>query len=236
MSPRLRVVATVDDREPAGVVEAVRAHADVSETSVERLASGDIVVRPERADAGGSGGSESTPAVAVERKTPRDFVQSAVGRRGSDLRDQLARLVASADHAYLLVEGDLADVERTTGLDGAAVSGTVASLMARSGVPVVFCGSRERLVDLAVRLGRKHAESPGERALPPGAVPSRAEPTAKRMYGTVEGIGPTLATTLYEAYPTVESLLGASVDDLTDLEGFGEGRARAVFEALRSAE
>ncbi|WP_254536167.1 ERCC4 domain-containing protein [Halomarina litorea] len=235
----MRVDATVDDREPAGVVEAVREHPDVTGTGVRRLASGDIVLRPEATDGGrkrtGNGNGEP-PTTAVERKTPRDFVQSAVGRHGSDLRDQLARLAAGADHAYLLVEGDVADVERATGLDGAAVTGTVASLMARSGVPVVFCGSRDRLVDLAVRLARKHAEAPGRRALPSGAVPSRAEPTAKRMYGTVDGIGPALATTLHEAYPTVESLLGASVEDLTELEGFGEGRARAVYEALRTPE
>lgn len=230
MSRRLAVAATVDDREPAGVADAVRGHPDVAETRVDRLASGDLVLRPAGA------GDDHGPTVAAERKTPRDFVRSAVGRRGSDLRDQLSRLVADADHAYLLVEGDLADVERATGLGASAVGGTVASLMARTGVPVVFCGSQERLVDLAVRLGRKHAEAPGERALAPGAVPSRSEPTAKRMYGTIEGVGPTLAATLHGAYPTVESVLGASVEDLTELEGFGERRARAVFEALRSPE
>ena len=40
----MRVGVTVDDREPVGVVEAVRDHPDVADVRVERLDSGDLVV------------------------------------------------------------------------------------------------------------------------------------------------------------------------------------------------
>jgi ERCC4-type nuclease len=213
------VAVTLDDREPPDVGRLLRAHPEVTKVTIRRLDAGDVVVGD----------------VGIERKTSRDFVRSAMGRRGSDLRDQLRRLAAASEHPYLLVEGDLSDLDRAAN-SPASARGALASLLARTGIPVVPCGSREALVDLAVRIGRKHVERPGNRPMEPGSIPARSEPTAKRIYGCIEGIGPTLAARLHEAYPTVADLLDASIADIARLEGFGEGRARAVHEALRSPD
>ncbi|MFC6903852.1 helix-hairpin-helix domain-containing protein [Halalkalicoccus tibetensis] len=62
---------------------------------------------------------------------------------------------------------------------------------------------------------------------------ARNEPTAKRMYGCIEGIGPELAERLYEAHPSVAALSGASIEELCALEGIGEARARRIRGALR---
>jgi len=214
----MEVSVALDGRGPAGVRRLLSAHSDVESVAVRRLDVGDVAVGE----------------VGTERKTPCDFVRSAMGRRGSDLRDQLRRLAAAFDCPSLLVEGTVADLDRAAG-DPAAARGALASLVARTGVPAIPCGDREALVDIAVRLGREHVESPGARPAAPSAVPTRSEPTAKRTYGYIEGIGPTLAARLHEPYPTVEDLFAASVGDIARLEGFGEGRARAV-NGLRSPE
>ncbi|PSP48371.1 hypothetical protein BRC75_07035 [Halobacteriales archaeon QH_7_69_31] len=49
----------------------------------------------------------------------------------------------------------------------------------------------------------------------------------------IEGIGPDLAATLDEAYPTVAELVAADREDLTDTSGIGERLARTVVAALR---
>lgn len=214
-----RVAVTVDDREPAGLVAALNRHPDVESVAVDRLPAGDIVV----------GG------VGVERKTPADFVRSAVGRTGVDLREQLRALGAAYDHAYLLVEGDFPELDGR-GDNPAVVRGAVASLMARTDTPVVPCGDRERLVDLAVRLGRKHVEEPSPDPLSNGAVTRRADPTPMKMYGCIDGVGRATAENLYEAFPTVAELAAAPVEALREVEGVGEVRARAIREALRGAE
>ncbi|WP_226022446.1 helix-hairpin-helix domain-containing protein [Halomicrobium salinisoli] len=215
----MSVDVTVDDREPAGLVAALRGHPDVDAVAVRRLESGDVV----------------SGSVAVERKTPGDYLRSALGRRGSDLEAQVRAMNEAYEHAYVLIEGDLADVEaRWPDVPGAAVRGSLASITARLGAPVVPCGDRDRLVDVAVRLVRKHTESPSTRSLPPGAVPGRDEPTAKRMYGCIDGIGPETAARLYEAFPTVESLLAASREDLEAVDGVGPRRAAAIDDALRT--
>lgn len=108
----------------------------------------------------------------------------------------------------------------------------MASVTARCETPVIPCSNRDCLVDYAVRLGRKHLEDPSARPLPPGSVPSRREPTAKRMYACIEGIGPELAETLYQRFPTVAELVAASREELLAVPGIGETRARTVRSVL----
>ena len=234
----MTVAAVVDDREPPGLAAALRNHPDVESVTVRRLAAGDVAV-----DVVGSRReptarrAQSDGGVVFERKTPADYLGSALGKTGTDLEGQVRAMTEAYDHAYVLVEGDLADVEAVRpGVADASVRGSMASITARFGVPVLPCGDRMRLVDLIVRLARKHEEEPGRRSLSPSAVPIRREPVAKRMYACVEGIGPGTAETLYETYPTVEALLEATVDDLLAIDGIGPTRAEAVYGAFRSDE
>ncbi|MFB6129888.1 MAG: ERCC4 domain-containing protein [Salinigranum sp.] len=211
------VVVLVDDREPPAVVRTLRDHPEVERVEVERLSAGDIVVGD----------------VGFERKTPADYVRSAMGRTGADLRSQVERLAAAYPHAYVLLEGDLpAENVPGSGVTAAAVRGSIASITARLGVPVLPCSDRPRLVDMAVRLGRKHAEVPSPRPLAAGAVADTREPTAKRMYGCIDGVGSETAARLYAAFPTVESLVAATRADLLAVEGVGPKRAAAIRAAL----
>lgn len=217
----MSVAVVVDDREPEAVAAAFRARPDVDAVTVSRLVSGDIVIGD----------------VGFERKTGGDYLGSALGRTGTDLEGQVAAMAQAYDHSYVLVEADLDELEaQRPGVAGASIHGTIASITARFGVPVVPVGDLGRLVDLAVRLARKHAEEPSRRSLSTGAVPVLHEPVAKRMYGCIEGIGPGTAEALYEAFPTVEALLDASKEELLSIDGVGPTRAKAVYTAVRSEE
>jgi ERCC4-type nuclease len=212
------VTVLVDDREPPAVVRSLRDHPDVDAVSVERLVAGDVVV----GDAG------------FERKTSADYVRSALGRGGTDLREQVERLAEAYANAYVLLEGEVpADDDLALG-PAASIRGSMASITARQGVPVLPCSDLSRLVDMAVRIGRKHAEDPSPRPLSPGAVTDAREPAPKRMYGCIDGVGPRTAARLYEAYPTVESLVRASRAELETVDGVGPKRAAAICGALGS--
>lgn len=214
----MQVHVNVDDREPASVVRTVREHPDVASVEVIRLSAGDLAI----------------DGVGFERKTLSDYVGAAMGRSGPDLDDQVRRLNEHYVHAYVLLEGNLDGIEGLrTGVPASAIHGSIASITSRQGVPVLPCSDRERLVDMATRLGRKHAEEPSARRLPTGAVTARDEPTSKRMYACIDGIGPRLAATLYESYPSMEALLSASIEELRTIDGIGEGRARRIHGALR---
>lgn len=215
----MNVGVTVDDREPPELVAAVRAHDDVGTVEVRRLDAGDLVIGD----------------VGVERKTLPDYVSGLLARRPPDIHDQARRLADAYAHPYLLLEAQL-PADGDEGVPAAAVRGSAASITARLATPVVPCSDRDRLVDMAVRLGRKHAEEPSQRALPPGSVTAAEEPTAKRMYGTIDGIGPDTAARLHDAFPTVADLVAATPAELTAVEGIGPKRAAAITAALHERE
>jgi ERCC4-type nuclease len=236
----MTLTVAVDDREPEGVRRAVEAHPDVDRVEVRRLPAADIAIVDGDASVDdavsveGDGGDRVGGTVGIERKTVSDYASSALGTTGTDLREQVVKMADAFDHAYVLLEGDLSEVgARRPGLNAEAVHGTMASYAARHDTPVIPCSDRERLVDVAIRLLRKHTEEPGSRPLPGGTVTGYATPTTKRIYGCIEGIGPTTADALYEAFPSVETLLAATRDDLLAVDGVGEKRADAIFETLR---
>ncbi|WP_435176605.1 ERCC4 domain-containing protein [Halorussus sp. AFM4] len=236
----MTLTVAVDDREPAGVRRAVEAHADVTAVEVRRLPAADFAVLDGAADAADGTGGAERPArrvdarVGIERKTVDDYVGSALGTSGTDLREQVAKMADAYDHAYILLEGDLADVGADRpGLDSAAVHGTMASFAARHDTPVIPCSDRERLVDVATRLLRKHGEAASARPLPGGTVTGYSTPATKRLFGCIEGVGPATADALYEEFPSVEAVLAATPDDLREVEGVGEKRAAAIRETLR---
>lgn len=215
----MSVVVAVDDREPTTVVETIRTHPDVDGIEVHRLVAGDVVVGD----------------VGVERKTLGDYVNALIGRTGPDLYDQVHRLNGAYTHSYVLLEDELpADGDES--VPAAAVRGSAASITARLETPVIPCSDLDRLVDMAVRLGRKHAEDPSTPALPRGSVTALDAPTPKRMYGCIDGIGSDTADRLYDTYPTVAEIVAASPEELMAIEGVGPNRADAIHSAFRERE
>ncbi|WP_137284492.1 ERCC4 domain-containing protein [Halorussus salinisoli] len=232
----------VDDREPEGVRRAVEAHDDVAAVEVRRLPAADIAVVGRSEDLGSPVGAEDLDdsegrvlgGVGIERKTVSDYVNSAIGTTGTDLREQVSKMGEVYDRAYVLLEGDLSDVgARRPGLSSAAVHGTMASFAARHETPVIPCSDRQRLVDVAIRLLRKHGEEPSARPLPGGTVTGYDTPTTKRLFGCIEGVGPQTADALYERFPSVDALLSATPEELREVEGVGEKRSEEIFETLR---
>lgn len=223
---RERTTVVVDDREPTEVKILALDHPHVDDYLEERIEAADIVVN----------------GIAIERKTPSDFASSITEDR---LEDQVDKLADAYDHAYLLLEGGFERFERLghSDIKPESLRGRAASLTARSGIPVVPTGwdkdrtqRRARLVDYAMRLGQKHTTEPVSSHLPTGPVGS-SEPSAKRMWGCVDRIGPELAERLYEQIGTPLDLtegmdLSEALTRLEGIDGIGEATAQTVVEDL----
>lgn len=218
MTRRETVELAVDVREPTHLIEAAMEHDDVEEFHLDELSSADLVV---------------DDSVGFERKTPSDFASSMTDE-DDHLRDQVERMVAEWDAAYVLIEGNLSDFNhlRHTNVAEESLRGFVASIEARYGVSVVFCDHQDLLVDMAVRIGRKHKEdSPKELRLESSV--ERNAPTVKRMLGCVSGVGAETADNIYEQYRSVPDLLLA-IDEgkLTAIDGVGPETATNIENAL----
>lgn len=223
MKERKQVTVIIDDREDDDVIADLATefnlHDDVEEWRVDHLASADLSIN----------------GVGFERKTISDYVSSLMEQR---LHEQVAKMKQQYEHAYILVEADMRHTTNpfeaaNSNISPAAVRGSMASVTAREGLPVIHCSNRVLLADYAIRLARKHIEESDEGFLPKGAVTGTDKPTAMKMYGCIEGIGPEKAKALYHAWPSVmEFVAEANKENVADLEGFGEETAKKVLEGF----
>lgn len=212
-----KVDATVDVHEPTSVVEAVMEHDEVESLELDDLDSGDIVVE----------------GTAFERKTPSDFASSML-ESDNRLRDQVQRMVEQHDNVYVLVEGSLTDFDYLThtNVEPQSLRGFAASIEARNGVGVKFCDTENLLVDMAVRLARKHTEDPSRELRVQSSVETDA-PVVKRMVACVDGVGADTADEIYEQYDSIPMLLDAiGNDELDSVNGVGPKTAENIEKAL----
>lgn len=218
------VSVVVDIIEPGRVREEFENHPEVEEVRVAPLQAADIVI-------GGIGFERKGKGLNANSGW-NDYVGSMMDGR---LDDQPSKMSEAFDAAYILVGGDLDGTEQYwSEMKPESVRGHMASLTARdgSGVRAVLpCGNLALLVDMAVRLARKHQEEPSSPQLPSGDV-GDDEPAAKQMYGCIPGVGREGAETLYEHYPAPGDVFTASVEDIEELPGFGEKRAESVKEVF----
>lgn len=210
----------VDNREPPEVVTAVDQHDDVSDWRLDQLDYGDL-----RCEFAG---------VRVERKTPEDYASSVLSGR---LDSQVQQMATGEEGCYILVEGSMSDfvsLEHTR-VRPTALRGHVASTMVRREIPVLFCDSAEFLVDMSVRLARKHIESPSssQRELASAAgVESKSVSQTLRLFTAIDGVGPVTAHNLEDEFPTMEALVNAGEDDLEEVSGVGEKTAADISDRL----
>jgi ERCC4-type nuclease len=213
----MSAVVAVDNREPAILVDTVREHPDVDAVETHQLDAGDLVVG----------------SVGIERKTLSDYANALIGRTDPDLFDQIRRLDQAYAHSYLLLE-DQFPADGDERVPAPAIRGSAASITARLDTPVIPCSDRHRLVDMAVRLGRKHAEEPSVPPLPQGSVTAVDVPAVKQIYGCIDGIGPDTADRLYEHYPSIPKLMAAAPEELLAIEGIGSERRKAITSVFDS--
>lgn len=221
-----RVHVRVDWREERGssVLEVAEAHSDVEEVSLAELDVGDIEVR----EVDGDG------VVVFERKDVPDFAGSMTDE-DDHLRDQVERLEEATDAPpRVLVEGNMDDFEslQHTRVAPQSLRGFTASLEERNGAKVKFCSDLDTLVDYAIRAGRKQFED-GSSSLRVESAVKKSEPFEKRVYGCVDGVGPSMAQKLYDTFPTLPDALTASVDDLKEIDGVGDTTAERIRESLQ---
>lgn len=225
----------VDVREPPELLDAFERHPDVASVTFSTLPTADIVIGE----------------IGFERKTPSDFASSMTDR-DEHLRNQIAKMTEAFDVSYVLVEGEMLDFSTFahTGVNPASVRGFAASVEMRHGVRVHFCSApdpseryresfesqHDLLVDTAVRLARKATEDETSSVLRVDSASGLDAPFMERFWGLIDGVGPKTATVLADAFPTVESALRASTDDLEALDGVGPKTAETIRETLVPAD
>lgn len=227
MKKKVTAKLDVHEQDAPQMLAALDTHKEVKEWKLAALDEGDLHLTFDDTDL----------VVAFERKTPSDYAGTLMGKKGTRLDEQIQKLADHDGPAYILIEGNQEDFRSLTGtnIDHKSLNGSVASTDVRYLEGVRFCSDADGLVDMAVRLARKQAEDPSRSSLQASVVEKDA-PYTRRAFGALDGVGPETASILEERYRSLSAALNADVEDLQQIDGIGEKRAKSIHRQLHEGE
>jgi len=165
--------------------------------------------------------------LVVERKTRADFEQSIMDGR---LFTQLQNMIANFERVVVVVEG-VSDEERLT---RNAILGAYAAIIADFGASLMFTRDKEATAELVYSFA-KHEQLAKKITMRVFAKRKTLTPndTMRSIVEMLPLIGPKSAKKLLEHFGTVEKVMSASEQELSEVEGIGPKRAKLIRAILR---
>ncbi len=165
--------------------------------------------------------------VAVERKSGNDFIQSIIDGR---LFKQAKELKQNFAKPLFVIEGEVFGIRKVS---DAAIRGALASLLIDFGIPVIQTKNQEETIEFLLTLARKEQfEEKREVALRGEKKAMNFEEQQRFIVESLPGIGPSMAKSLLKHFKSVEKVFTASKQELKEVEGIGDKRAKEIREVV----
>jgi len=209
VNPPSAISITADHREKISGIPGLllQEHAEVT---IKSLLTGDYLIN-ER--------------IIIERKSARDFVQSIINNR---LFEQCARMRRDVFIPVLLMEGDPYNTNHK--MSRRAILGALLSVKVAWQIPVIFAKNKEESVEILIMLGKQVGKKDTFIPYHNGYKPKRISNKRFQFLQGLPGIGPLLASRLYENFGNVRSVINASVKDLIKVHGVGAKLAQDIID------
>ncbi|PSQ42804.1 Hef nuclease, partial [Halobacteriales archaeon SW_7_68_16] len=226
-TPADAVVATARPDEETGAVEVVVDQREMDSSIPRDLSRRDAVdVRLETLEVGDYVLSDRA---VVERKSVADFVDTLTGGDRS-LFEQVGDAASHYARPVVVIEGTGLYEERNVHPN--AIRGAVASLAVDFGASVLRTDDESDTTELLAQIAdREQTESDREVSVHGEKGAKTLAEQQEYVVSSIADVGPVTATALLEAFGSVEAVMTATHDDLTDVAGVGEvtaGRIREV--------
>jgi len=210
------VEVVVDQRELDSNIARELSKRDGVETRLETLSVGDYVL---------------SDRVAVERKSHGDFMDTLLGGDRS-IFEQAKDLTRHYTRPVLLLEGD-GDLYAERNVHPNAIRAALASLAVDWGVSVVHTRSEDDTAEMVETIAtREQTDNDRE-------VSAHGEKAAKTLgeqqeyvVSAIADIGPVTARSLLDEFGSVEAVMTAGEDDLTEADGVGGVTAERIREVV----
>lgn len=210
------IIIFADNREfPSGVVKS--------------LALMDCIVKPKQLDVGDYICSDR---VGIERKSTSDFLSSIVDSR---LFDQVKSLSESYPNPLMILEGDVEELYTKRNIHPNAINGALSSISIDYRIPILWSMDTEHTAALIFTIAKREQVKEGR------AVAIRGE---KRVFSTPQqqeflvaglpNVSTVLAKRLLDEFGTVKDTFNASQENLTNIEGIGEKKAKNIIDILHA--
>ncbi len=165
----------------------------------------------------------------VEFKTVQDFVDSIVDGR---LLEQVKSLKENYQRPVLVVEG-VEDIYSVRNVHPNAIRGMIAAITVSYGVPIIFTKSNKDTANqLAVIAKREQEEITSSFNAHGSRKPMSVSESREYVVSALPGVGPVLAKLLLEKFGTVLGVMNASLEELAEVDGMGEVRAKRIRDVI----
>ena len=170
----------------------------------------------------------------VERKSTTDFVDSLLGKGDRSIFEQVGDAARFYPRPIVIVEGEGLYEQRNVHPN--AIRGALASLAVDFGASVLRTRDQDDTADLLEVIARREQET-DDREVSVHGEKGQKTLTEQQEYvvASIAEIGPVTARSLLAYFESVEAVMTAAEDDLTDVEGIGPVTAERIAEVTHSA-
>ncbi|MFQ6050340.1 MAG: DEAD/DEAH box helicase [Candidatus Hydrothermarchaeota archaeon] len=162
--------------------------------------------------------------VAVERKTVDDFLQSIVDKR---LLSQVLELKRNYKNPLLIVEGEGLYYRRN--IHPNAIRGTIASIMIDFGLPIYISKDKKETANLLYIIAKREQEIKDKKVEIRGKrAPMSIKEQQRYIVEGLPGVSAELADRLLRHFSTIENLVKADEEELTEVKGIGKTKAEEI--------
>jgi len=207
-------VLVIDDREPAEMVDRLRAVANLK-IEIASLETGDYVVPGK---------------LVIERKTAADLAASVIGD-SKRLFWQTDRIAASGERGILLLEGD---AYSQTNMSLPSITGTLTYLSVIQGVSVIPTLSLAHSAYTIVKAIRHAVQGLGYELNLRGSGPKDPAGAAAFVLEGIPGVSAVTARALLARFGSVAGVARAEVEALREVPGVGPKRAEVISAVLHT--
>jgi Fanconi anemia group M protein len=170
-----------------------------------------------------------SPRCAVEFKTVEDFAQSLIDGR---LLEQLKQLKQHYERPVIIVEGTQ-DLFSVRNIHPNAIRGMLATIAVNYGIPMIYTkDAKDTAAQLVAIAKREQAFS--KETFQPHAEKRALSVQEQQEYvvSSLPNVGLQLAKELLTHFKSVKNVINASEEELKEVDGVGEKKAKAIKDAV----
>ena len=163
--------------------------------------------------------------IGIERKSVRDFIDSLIDGRLLSQIKELRRF----ERPLLLIEGE-DDIFSVRKVHPNAIFGMIGAIAVDFNIPILYTKNSSETAALIKVLAKRELEERGDFGIRIVKKPTSTKELQEFVVSSFPGIGGGLNKRLLEQFGSVRKIVNSSIDELKDVEGIGERKARDLVE------
>ncbi len=165
--------------------------------------------------------------IYVERKTGRDLAISIIDGR---LFKQASKMKRSSLRCLFLIEGSPFDTNIDISTE--SIKGALLSLQAIWYIPVIYAADSKQACLIFVMLSKQCRKHSQLAELRHGYRPKKLITRKLHVIQGLPAVGPLLAKRLLDRFSSVQKIMNATADELSQVKGIGKMKAKMIKNVL----